>query len=301
MKYFALVGEQPMPVLIPLWQNIETCTGIHLIASERTKKIAEDLCKVIKNDPQLKNIPVLQHSIIDPYNLAEATKSLRNLILPKPDSEVFLFNLTGGTKIMSLAALQASHNTDTQLLYVSTEIRKILFFTADNPSVEEIPIRINISVQQYFSAHGLESSHNQNFTDQPVEAPPTKEGDRLERHVYDSALQSREFDDVQRNIFIRKSVNGKTVPNELDVVVIKNGSLAVCSCKSGKNVDENALYQLESLSRRESFGIYCGKLLVMTSNEPKPGLVSRAKADNIQLVSGDQVCNIVQFILNSIK
>jgi hypothetical protein len=257
--------------------------------------VAQTLASFIAADPTLRHLQVRKTQIIDAYNLSEARSAISAIINSVAGKQKILINLTGGTKIMSLAAMQASRGTDTTLLYVSTEEHSLTFFHSDSDINETKPIQVKITVEQYLNAHGLETSDSQNFGYKYSDIVPTKEGDALEEKVFILARDSGLFDDVRRNLFIRKTSGEKAVFNELDVVVTRNGKLAVCSCKSGK-IGNQALYELASLSRREIAGIYCGKALASSKSDLPPGVVNRAKEDHIRLICADELENTAQIL-----
>ena len=108
-------------------------------------------------------------------------------------------------------------------------------------------------------------------------------GSLLEELVYRKAVASRLFDDVVRNVKITRQTGGERVENELDVVVTRNGRLAVVSCKTGSQVEKTqnlnkALYELSALSRREEAGIYCVKVLALEQAAPKKAVLERTPA-----------------------
>jgi len=294
MIYLSLVGEQPLPILLPLWQENEYA-DVWLLASQTTLGIAKTLAEYISTDPTLRHLRVREPEVIDAYNLTEARKSISEIIDRLEGNQEILINLTGGTKIMSLAAMQAGRVSQITLLYVSTEEHNLSYFHADSDVRETKPIQVKISVSQYLNAHGLETSDSQNFSYKYSDIAPKKEGDDLENKVYALASDSGLFDDVQQNVFIRKKNAEKAVMNELDVVVIHNGNLAVCSCKSGK-VDNQALYELSSLSRREVAGIYCAKALASSKPELPPGVVNRAREDHIRLICAGELDKTAQIL-----
>ncbi len=286
MIYLALVGEQPMPVLLPLWQE-KGFTSVQLIASETTRPVAEFLADFICSDPAMGVRKVHPVMVVDAYDLEKASVDLNDL-LAKHRYHRAVFNLTGGTKMMSIAAQQAAAGTHACLLYVSTEKRSLIYFSPNSKGMQTIPIQVKVTVEQYFNAHGFECSESQNFGLRECEVPPPKEGDALEDRVYDLLCQSGLFDDVRRNVFIRRTHGSSEVTNELDVVASSGGNLVVCSCKSGK-VDNQALYELASLSRREVAGIYCGRVLVSSKKTLLPGVVNRAAQDGIRVITAGEL------------
>lgn len=303
MILMTLVGEQPIPNLIPLWQD-DRFDAVQFVASATTLPQAEMLANVVQTDPDLKHLEVLNHVAIDAYDIGKARARLASVLSNRMEQDrPVTLNLTGGTKIMSLAALQASFGTGVPLLYVSTEQGQLIHLRSDGSETNREPIRINIDVEQYLHAHGLDVSDNLAFKQLTGEKPycPPKEGDWLEELVEGKARESGFFDDVRRNVFIRKQTPAGDARNELDVVVTLNGQLAVCSCKTSANLDKEEIYELAALSRRESAGIYCGKVLVSSMKQMPANLVERARSLGVKLVCGDEVDRVALYIRNALQ
>jgi len=296
MILISLLGEQPIPNLLPLWQNPARYTAARFAVTESTLPLAERLASVIAGDPRLGHIAVRQPVLLRPYDIGYCRAHLNSILMEHllHDEEVVL-NLTGGTKIMSLAALQAAYGSGVSLLYVSTETRRLIHLRSDGSEMAREPLAVQVSVRQYLAAHGIESSLHPAFRGEgparPVETP--KSGDALERRVETLLRHSGAFDDVRRNVFIRKPGREEMVHNELDVVATRNGQLAVCSCKTSLEIDKDDLYELAALSRRESFGIYCEKVLVC-EHEPSDAVKNRAAADRVKLVYGSKIEHIAE-------
>lgn len=56
MILLSLVGEQPIPNLIPLWQAPQQYSAARFAATSETREIAKNLAKTIRNDPLLSHI-----------------------------------------------------------------------------------------------------------------------------------------------------------------------------------------------------------------------------------------------------
>lgn len=281
MILISLMGEQPIPNLMPLWQFPEFTTT-QFAATSSTAPRAEALANAIHRDPQLQQVKIAPTLTLEAYHIGKSRLKLARAIADwQAQGETVCLNFTGGTKIMSGAALLAAGGTGAQLMYVSSEEDCVIFYQSDGVEIRRVPLQVSISVQQYLEACGLE-----------VEKPnpnsalvPPKEGDPLEIRVLRAAQKSGIFDDVQRGVKVRRILpDGKTVKNELDIVVTRNGKLAICSCKSGRNVSNNDLYELSAISARENLGIYCGKVLVASDPDIPPGVIERARVDRILLV-----------------
>lgn len=304
MLLLSLVGEQPIPNLLPLWQ-LPHYSEVQLVASATTRSVAKQLKKAIQQDQALQHLSVLKTLEVHPYHIGDARAKITAALLQhQAQGKTVQINLTGGTKLMSLAALQAAYGSGAALIYVSTEEKQIIWLASDGSEQNRQPIEVHISVWQYLNAHGLEVEAS---ATNPYAAAPPKEGDHLEESVFTQLKASGLFDDVRRNLHIRKQNGKKQVRNELDVVVTRNGRLAVISCKSGTVESESgrrayhqAIYELAAISRREAAGIYCGKVLVSNQPEMPQALRDRAAENHIHLVYGAELENVVTHVLTAV-
>lgn len=304
MLLLSLVGEQPIPNLLPLWQ-FGHYSEVQFVASATTHNVAKQLKEAIRRDKALQHLGIRKTLEVLPYHIGDARAKITAALLQhQAQGKTVQINLTGGTKLMSLAALQAAYGSGATLMYVSTEERQFIWLASDGSEQNRQPIQVQISVWQYLNAHGLEE---ETIAENPYAAPPPKEGDELEEKVFTQLKASGLFDDVRRNLRIYKQNGKKIVRNELDVVVTRNGRMAVISCKSG-NVESDsgrrayhqAIYELAAISRREAAGIYCGKVLVSNQLEMPQALRDRAAESNVKLVYGSELENVVNHVLTAV-
>lgn len=302
MLLLSLLGEQPIPNLLPLW-HAPQYTVTQFAATRTTLPLAHALAEFIRHDPQLGRSTVLEPLELPAYDVQLARARLAEaLATHQLNGQRVCLNLTGGTKLMSLAALQAAFGSGAQLMYVATEQNAMIYFRPDGSEERREPIKVVITAAQYLAAHGLEVSPTPNFGSGPVK-PRHTGGDALEKQVEKLARKSALFDDVQRNLFIRKVTQHGPVTNELDVVVTRNGRFAVCSCKMidtanarGRDMMREAIYEVASLSRREVAGIYCGKVLVNSYPVMAPAIIDRAEASGVKLVYGRDVARVAEYL-----
>ncbi|GAP05380.1 MAG TPA: DUF1887 domain-containing protein [Anaerolinea thermolimosa] len=288
MILVSLVGEQPIPNILPLWQFPEF-TRTQFAATRATLGHAEQMRQAIAADASLKHVEVLPPLTIEPYDLQKTRLVLSQAMSRHLEQgDTVCLNLTAGTKLMSLAALQAAYGTGITLLYVATETNQMIFLRSDGVEFKRQPIEVSISVEQYLRAYGFEVSQDRGFR-------PPREGDALEEEVERRLKESGFFDDVQRNVLIRRVKEHGEVKNELDVAATRNGHLAVCSCKAVNSLNRESLYELSSVVRREYAGIYCGKVLATTA-EVTDGLRERARLWGIELVDAPQLWNIAYYM-----
>jgi hypothetical protein len=290
-----------MPALLPLWAS-DAYDATCLVPSERTQDLAQIVSDFIKTDERLCSIKVYPYFKISPYDLEKAEKAIHKQIqlMQLAYEDEICLNLTGGTKIMSIAGMLAAMALNCSMLYVATEKNEIIQLSPGEKLSRSIPLKVNISIQQYFAAHGIETSLDHSFSspDQPVDRPP-KEGDALEDYVYQQVVDSGLFDDVQKGLFIRKQMRiDQPMIRELDVVVIKNGRLAVCSCKSGRYSPDH-LAELEALTAREKFGIYCGKVFASGEKHFTAYRIEEFRQNHVALVYGEKLKNISDILLRA--
>jgi len=295
----SFLGEQPMPVLLPLWAS-KSYDATCLVPTEKTEDLARSLSIFIRRDRDLSRIKVLPYFKIAAYDLERAEMTIRKQVnqLMNTYSGKVCINLTGGTKIMSMAGMLAAFEMGCSMIYLSTEKNKTITIAPGKTVSDSSPLFVSISIDQYLSAYGIESSLDHSFADpeSPTLHPP-KEGDDLEEFVFQKAVASGYFDDVKKGLFIRKKTfHGESIINELDVIVIRNGRLAVCSCKSGK-YNKEYLAELEAVTAREKFGIYCGKVFASNENEFSDYRINEFRMNHVSLVYGNSLENIDDILL----
>ena len=294
------MGEQPIPVLLPLFQWPGKFNQFGLVASTTTCDLAEQLYRFIRADSNLRTIQLFPVLLIDAYDPEDIRSRLIEYARDhKLDGKNTSFNITGGTKLMSLAAQQAASELGMTTMYIATEKQLVITFPNNGENPQLWPLKVNLTIQQYLMAHGIESSNSPNFGAGPVNAIPPREGDQLEQDVLLLLSRSGCFDEVQRDVYIAKNLRQPgEVRNELDIVVIRNGKLAVISCKSGK-VTREKLYELISVSSREKAGVYCEKVMVASTQQPK-GITDRAAIERITIITRRNLSTLPEVLMKKL-
>lgn len=127
-------------------------------------------------------------------------------------------------------------------------------------------------------------------------------GKWLELWVYEAARDSGLFDYCAFDVRIEKPGGEALILNQLDVVLSLNARLIVCSCKTEagdlmtKEDNKGIIYELDSISRREQAGIYCGKVLVTHLVNLPAAFQERAHNSHILVVTGDRLLKVGQEI-----
>ncbi|MFZ6020278.1 MAG: hypothetical protein ACOYXO_11780, partial [Chloroflexota bacterium] len=119
MNLVCLIGEQPIPNLLPILHLKPQQVLLVHTGNEGSAKAAWRLRKLCAQ----KQIAVELLNIGDAYRLESLYDQLRDKVSGEPQTE-WCFNLTGGTKLMSLAAAQAAADFNLPCVYYQTEAER---------------------------------------------------------------------------------------------------------------------------------------------------------------------------------
>ena len=105
----------------------------------------------LKEAAGLKNSSIIQELIVDAFSFEDIEKKLSDIV---SDDHHYLVNLTGGTKIMSLAVSDFFKNIDCELLYVPG--RNNSYFRLF-PGIKKpvFPFTTSITLEEYVIAYGF--------------------------------------------------------------------------------------------------------------------------------------------------
>ncbi len=138
-----LVGEQPAPNLLPVRQLQAGC--VVLVYSDRTQKVATKLRSVM--DCEI----VLCH--VHAYDIPAIVASLREIIAQNEWSHTDLvFNLTGGTKMMMLAAYLLAQELGSPWIYLNSEgnlTPELLCFAPGDLTSASLPVSVMVELEDY--------------------------------------------------------------------------------------------------------------------------------------------------------
>ncbi len=162
----APVGEQPIPNLIPLFttkaQKPFTLVQFMVPDDSRIREVATNLRKTIALDTTLVDVKVADKDLtMNAWDLAKACEECKAAITSyfEEGNEVIV-NLTGGTKIMALAAYQAAVNTGTPMIYVNTEQTQIIQFNEQGKPTSTQSFKAPINILTQLHAAGRELKRN---------------------------------------------------------------------------------------------------------------------------------------------
>jgi hypothetical protein len=145
-----LVGEQPAPNLLPT-RRLKPDVAV-LVLTERTRRVAENLARLLK--PVCRCLPCP----VDPYKIPEIQDDLQKFLSDNLPEHTFTFNLTGGTKPMALAAFCLAKMHDSPIVYFQTEgNRSLLYhyvFDGDEVALQDTDdLAESISLDDYLRLH----------------------------------------------------------------------------------------------------------------------------------------------------
>lgn len=273
MTLISLVGEQPIPNLLPALYLKPS--RLMLIHTDRTKKQALNLKRFFKKKIQ-QGIHVETEEILihNGYNITEISEKLRPLLNQYPN---VVFNLTGGTKPMALAGYQLAQEKASPFFYLETEGKRSFLYKYQFhapfalPNLDS-PVELPelISIDDYLNAF-LNNYQSTGFSQ--------KEGGKFEKAVFD-ALKGK-VDELQ--VGIKPTQVGSQI--DIDLLVRIKNQVAVIEIKDKDPRDEpkKGIDQLNTIGGREYLGIYTVKILI-SSTSLSQDIHALAKERNIKII-----------------
>jgi len=254
-----LVGEQPVPNLLP----IRHCKPkqVVLVYSATTKRVSENLQRLLKGQ-----FEVLGQEV-PPYDIVEAQESLAGYLCQQGwQGAELLFNLTGGTKPMALAAFLVAQEQGAPLIYFQSEGRQSLLYRyewVNSALVPQKPVVIqeSITIDDHLKAYAGKYGRRRRKTDGHVQLIL----DALSPHL----------DEIVEGVSIGPNI-------EIDLVMRCGNQVAVAEVTMGK-VGKNKIDQLHSVCGREFLGTYTQRFLIV-SQELESNNRALARAYNITVV-----------------
>ena len=239
----SLVGEQPIPVLLPLL-HMKPEVAI-LVHSERTESQARRVRALISDRIDAQLLCVKAYDVRDTQVKVE--EGLQRYTLP--GREIWL-NFSGGTKPMVLGGFVAAARNGVGLLYLESERGKSILYRyrvasgevepAGDP--EELPSLLNIKT--YIKAH----------VDDPEFGHAAKTAGEGFEEAVAQALRAY-VDEVERGIrFARGNV-------EIDIAVRCGNQIGIMEVKSG-HINRRAIDQLNTAGRPDYLGTYTRKFWI---------------------------------------
>lgn len=183
MKHqISFLGGQILPIYIGIKDFMPD--KVHFIASEESKEgmmVIKDLFKNLK----------YSEFICDPFDFYSIKKRLENIIEKVADNDEVLINLTGGTKIMLLAAQSVISEKQGKGFYINQDYSLI-----EVPSYQKKQILSQLSVKDFFSLSGHKTFTAKNLSD--FAEPDFKASKEIESFAASNKLYSKVTDYVRK-------------------------------------------------------------------------------------------------------
>jgi Holliday junction resolvase-like predicted endonuclease len=234
-----LVGEQPLPNLLPT-RHINPAMVV-LVHTDRTKEIAKRLEGLLSAKKRLCQV--------EPYDLLKIEQTLQGFLSKQIAASEYqlLFNLTGGTKPMSLAAFQVAAQRKAPFVYFQTEGGRSLLYCYQFTDQEKVKLEKQeelsqtLTLDDYLRAqvgNYTPGSPRDNFEEQVSQALQTIPGLEILTSVRPQGLEALEVDFVIR------------LGNQVGVIEAKTKG-----AKSG-------IDQIQAVTEQRYLGTYVAKFLV---------------------------------------
>jgi len=262
-----LIGEQPMPVLLP--DRFLQPERSLLICTTKTRAVAERLERL------------LPHATIeetDPYDLSAILAALSKLL---QDGEAAVVNLTGGTKMMMLAAFALAMQRGWDFVYLASEHAPYVlhrFSTGaglKRQAQHKLPALITAS--DYLNAHlpGFRVEGHHRDDDGRL-----SDGGLFEQAVF-RALQPQ-VDEMLAGV----RPEGVADQIEMDLVLRVGNQVGVAEVKLGGRAErpKQGIDQLSTAASREYLGTYTAKFLI-TANPLARSVLQLAREKQVTVVT----------------
>lgn len=257
----SLIGEQPIPNLLVM--RAEEPTDVLMVYSSHTRPVAERLRK-------LPAMPKLVDCAVNAYDFASIRAAIESRIALRPwGGDQLVFNLTGGTKTMALAAFEVAKALRATFVYLQSEGRKGMLyryaweeFTQEGRSdvrpvqteprrLDEIVAKNPVTVDQYVRAHVGKWWHDQRTDGNP-------EGRRFEALIQQVlATDEPAVEELEADVRWSDRL-------EADLVMRRGSNFAVAEVKQGKNAGKkDDLQQLAMIARQQILGTYIQPILIL--------------------------------------
>lgn len=163
-KYAMLtfVSDQTLPQVIAVLQNKQKIDKIFLVVStgKDSEKYA-DICKRIEKffcQDEMCNTEII--SVDDAYDFELISETLDNLVRKESADYRLIFNITGGTKPMSIAAFNTAVRESLDVIYVDSDNRNIIHYSNgifEKEPFNEARLR-KIDIKKYYELNGINAN-----------------------------------------------------------------------------------------------------------------------------------------------
>ena len=177
--HVCIVSDQPIPNYVPVLDNTFRPREVILLVTERMRAKADALDQTLKTRCGVKT---RQIAIASEYDMQEMEdKVLGELIALDEAKENIALNLTGGTKLMALAAYRTFHDAGYPTFYFTATSNEVLLLDNNERLTLQPP---KIKIEDYLHLHGYQiAANNQVQRSVPRERQAIGE-ELIQRHQY---------------------------------------------------------------------------------------------------------------------
>lgn len=153
--HVTLLGKEVLPIYYPI--KMFNPDIVYIIGTEQNKELAERLQNIFikKQEPELEKVrPQVKDChifYVDAFNVQstrEACEKIHEKYRQQKDVS-FMYNLTGGTKIMALAAFGVGQKENAEIIYTDSKNLKYLYSDASDK-----PLNCALISDEIFALHG---------------------------------------------------------------------------------------------------------------------------------------------------
>jgi hypothetical protein len=256
----ALVGEQPLPNVIPVKYYSPSRLVLAHTKNERSTLIAKRIKEFFGDQPKV-DLLELENG----YNIDQIYSRLYQFICQNELGEL-LFNLTGGTKPMSFAALELAQELKCQAFYYQSEnnLSQLHLYDLSAGSLkyqEPISIDVNLEVEDVLKLF-VGKCCKKNFEN------------AFEEQVFNILKNLGKEYSVLHNVYVGPNV-------EVDWILCYKNKLAVGDVKS--QVKKSGIDQVNGVTDQRTLGTYTKKFII-SAREPDDNNRLLAEAYRIKVI-----------------
>jgi len=257
----ALVGEQPLPNVIPVKYYSPSRLVLAHTKNERSTLIAERIKRFFGNQPKVDLL-----DLEDGYNVDQIYSRLYQFIHQNELKNELLFNLTGGTKPMSFAALELAQELKCQAFYYQSEnnLSQLHLYDLSAGSLKyqkSVLIDVNLEVKEALKLF-VDKYREKNFKN------------TFEEQVFDILKNLGKEYSALHNVYVGPNV-------EVDWILCYKNKLAVGDVKS--QVKKSSIDQVSGVADQRTLGTYTKKFII-SAREPDDNNCLLAEAYRIKVI-----------------
>jgi hypothetical protein len=261
----ALVGEQPIPILLPI--RALKPKRVALMFTEDSRQVAERLQRLIA-------VPV-DDVLVKPFDVRDCQQKLKRYL--QKISGPVTYNLTGGTKTMLLAAYTVAVSNRSAVVYLQTQGSRSRLYSYRISSsglieseARELPVLLEAA--DYLRAHVL---------DYTCTGFSQKDGKLTDGGLFEKAVAEALTGQVDE---VLAGVHPAGVAGNIDIdFVIRCGNQVGIAEAKAHQARKEGLDQLTMAGGREYLGTYTSKFFVI-GNTMGSSLKQLAEARGIQVI-----------------